>query len=211
MVEIKALLRSVAVVVRRQEDWVRHEIDLWICDCGAGREGQVFSFVEEVIMAAASDQSVVHCKVLPGSIIRSIEETDGWYTPISGHGVRIRTFSWPIELVHLLSVTLIEIQDLHGNSRRLKDGLYTCMQANVVDLNRVWLDVGAAVLINAQAYHEGYKALWPCLHPSTSNELEAVRLPVSRPNSLQKLTRKCIMMPLQTLGSLKLDSNAAPS
>lgn len=162
-------------------------------------------------MAAASDQSVVLCKVLPGNIIRSIKETDGWYAAIGGDDTRIWTFRWPNVIVNVVSLALIEIQDLHGNSRRLKDGLDACMQPNVVDLDRVWFDVGTAVLIDAQSYHVRCKVLGPGLHPSTGDELAAVRLPSGRPSPLQTLTRKCIMMPLQMLGSLKLDSNAAPS
>lgn len=148
-------------------------MDLRIRDCCGGKDRHIFLRVEDVIMASASDQ---HCSLASQQciVIRPIEKTDRRYPTVDGGG--FRKLCGPIELIDPLPGTLIEIQHLNGNARRLHDGFDACLQPEVVYLNCIWLDVGSAVLLDGHALCVGEKVLRMTFDPSAGDQLDKVRL-----------------------------------
>lgn len=164
-------MRSVADVAGSHVDLIGHEIDLWVRDCCRGEDRNIFGLVEDIVMASASDQYCsIECSLC--SIIRSIEKAEGWCATVSGRS--IRRSCRPIELRDLLSGTLIQVQHLNGNARRLKDGIKAGLQSNVVYLHGIWFDVGAAILVDSHGLGVGDKVIRMSLHPGASDQLEEV-------------------------------------
>lgn len=118
--------------------------------------------------------------------VRPVQESDRIRSNI--WRIESRRFCRPVELIDLLLRTSIKVQDLDGYACGLDDGVDTCLQAKVFNLNCMRFDMGPAVFIDSLILGVIHVVFRVSFHPGTSDQLD----PIRPGHDLSRVHRRCL-------------------